>query len=202
MPPRLHKCCFCEQPIAPDQEEVPFKSRYAHIRCFNVYMSGLQRNKQEQLAEAKVKKQSQTVQKQVEQIAKKEPKQGLTEAEYKEKQEYFSYLQTSLGEITAKHRVVTERYREQYSFDYRGMHFTLLYLTEVLNKPFDSENDGLGLIPYYYNAATRYYNLIEETNQKNNNTDSSDFYKSKIIKVKSFKAPVKQLDIGAIGVSE
>lgn len=40
---------------------------------------------------------------------------------------------------------------------YRGMNYTLIYFYEIMKKSTDKANEGIGIIPYIYEEAKKYY---------------------------------------------
>ena len=117
-------------------------------------------------------------------------KKCLEEAEASETQEekdlatLFKYCSQLFGkEFNFK---VTERlakkYKNDYGYSYSGMLRTLKYHYEVRNNPTDKSNGTIGIVPYQYDAAYRYYYDIWLANQ-NNEPKILERYEPKVIEI-------------------
>ena len=72
-------------------------------------------------------------------------------------------------EKTAKEQV--KRMVEQNGYSYQGMMNTLKYVHEILHKPV-YERLSIGLVPYYYENAQKFFKNIAEANKGNAMKDS------------------------------
>lgn len=173
------KCLICNQIINEDDPEdpiVPYKSRYAHERCFNNLFGTLTK----QLKDAdKEKKEEAKQQKHIKpQIEISAP---VSEEEYAEKKQYYDYLRTIVGQIEAKHYAMTERLVKQYSFTFNGMYNTLKYLVEIKDKTI--EGNVIGLIPYYYDEVLNYLDELDQVEQANENKNIKKMYQKEVVKI-------------------
>lgn len=189
---RYKKCIICDESIIGEQG-VPYKGRYAHQKCFNIAVKALQKNKIEQIDEIIKKKKEKNIKK-----PKAELKEDLSEEEYKKKKQYYEYLRgiVNENELNAKIYALTEDYIKRYNFTYENMHKTLIYLKEIVEK--DLTGDVVGIIPYYYSEAMRYYETVNNVAQHNENIDISKMYKEKTIVVQPKQRKIKQIDIESI----
>lgn len=73
---------------------------------------------------------------------------------------------------------------EAYDFTYSGIQKSLEYFYVIKGNPIDKANGGIGIVPYVYQDAYRYYYAIWEARQKTQN-----------IKVKRFVPKVRELVI-------
>lgn len=180
------KCVICGEEIV-DEQFVPYKSRYAHQRCFNIAMKTLQTDKSEKL-QKKSKKPSTTK-------PKAELKDCLSEEEYKQKTQLFDYIRslTTDNQLSAKIYVLTENYIKNYSFTYVGMYQTLVYLHEYTEH--ELKGDIVGIIPYYYDEAQRFLKSIDAVVESNKGIDINNMYKKKIVTVKPVKRTAHQINI-------
>lgn len=189
---RPRKCVCCGEVIGADEASIPYKGRYAHERCFNVAMKSIHESKQKKLNEkskSKGKKSKPAA----------ELKNKLSEEEYKSKQQYYSYIRGLMKEeqIPAKVYAVTEDYMKKYGFSFDGMYQTLVYLNEIIRK--ELTGDIVGIIPYYYTEADKYYKNLEKVEEMNKDMDISKMYRKKTIVVQPKKSNHNQIDITEIG---
>lgn len=190
---RQKKCIICNELIIGEQG-VPYKGRYAHQKCFNIVMKALQKDKNEQIEKIKQKKERKSK-------PKAELKEALSEEEYEKKQQYYKYLrQLITGELNAKIYALTEDYIKRYSFSYESMYKTLVYLNEIAEK--DLSGDVVGIIPYYHNEASQYYDSIDKIKEANKEIDVTKMYREKTITIQPSKRKIKQIDIESIGKGE
>lgn len=193
----LKRCAVCNKPIQKDEEElcVPYKKRLAHPSCFNNAMRLIKTEKDEQLEkknkEAKAKK---TVRR-----PKAELKEGVSDEEYKKKQEYYNYLKQILGtdKLTAKIYALSDKYLTQYGWSWGGMKNALVYLNEIKEK--DLSGDVVGLLPFVYEEAENFFEEVKRVEEKSKNTSFSDMYQTKrIIYHKGSQKKVEDLEIESI----
>ena len=77
---------------------------------------------------------------------------------------------------------------EQYHFTYSGIHGTLRYWYEVKQNSIDKANGGIGIVPYVYEDASKYYETIFYAQQLNKDLHGDSFIsKEKDIVIKSPK---------------
>lgn len=183
------KCVICGENISSDEETVPFKSRTAHLKCFNVHIKAIGEGKKERLKEvSKERKQTKKKPK-----VEKEIKGPVTEQEHQYKQDYYEYLRKLIGEedIPTKIYAITEKIKDQYDYTFVGMKQTLVYLNEIMGK--ELVGDIVGIIPFYYEEANKYYDDLIKIEEANKDIDSSGFYKERVIVIKPRRRVPKQL---------
>lgn len=193
---RPKKCVVCNEVIIDNEQSVPYKGRFAHKKCFDIAIKALHGDKIKKIQETTSKKKGQKIK------PLAELKNSLSEEEYVEKKRYYDYLRSLIGEqeLSTKIYVLTDEYVKRYSFSYKEMHQTLIYLKEIIEK--DLVGDVVGIIPYYYDEAKRYYDSINKISEANDNADFSSLYHEKTVVIRPAKRKIKQIDIGSIGESE
>lgn len=194
------KCAICNEYIGDGEFSVPYKKRYAHERCFNLAIRVIHLDKNEQLSEKAAQKK--TTKRGKVAKPKAELKDGMSEEEYTKKKSYYEYLRTLMtdSELSAKVYAISEKYIENYKFTWEGMYLTLVYLHEIIEK--DLTGDVVGIIPYYYSEAAKYYESIKQIEEQNKNIDVSKMYQEKIVRIQPKKRKIRQMDISLIGLEE
>lgn len=194
---RKRKCICCGKYIGTDEESVPYKSRYAHVKCFQSTVKTIKKDKDKKLAEkanSKEKKKKSTK-------PKAELKDALSEEEYAEKKQYYQYLRELHNEeLSIKVYTLSDLYINRYNLTFKKMYQTLVYLHEILEK--DLVGDIVGLIPYYYTEAVKYYENIAEIEERNKDIDTSTMYQEKTIFIKPKQRKNIQIDINSVGKEE
>lgn len=59
-------------------------------------------------------------------------------------------------------------WQEKFGFKYKGIELTLRYFHEIKGNAYD---DGIGIVPYVYEDAEKFYSTLYEITQLINNTD-------------------------------
>ena len=95
---------------------------------------------------------------------------------------------------------MTDQYISRYNFNFKDMYRTLVYLHEILEK--DLNGDIVGMIPYYYTEAIKYYDSVDRIEERNQNIDTSTMYQEKTIFIKPKQRRTIQIDINSIGKEE
>lgn len=189
---RPRKCILCGLNINDPNDSVPYKGRYAHNACFRAAIKAVHVNKSEQLSEKAEKKKGRVAK------PKAELKDGLSEDEYIQKNLYYDYLKKNIAsDLPVKVYALTENYIKKYDFTFQGMYQTLTYLKDILQKEFGE--DIVGLIPYYYVEADKYYRSIKDIEERNKDIDMKKMYQHRTIYIDTKKKEIKQLDITTIG---
>lgn len=185
------KCVICGESIT-DGQGVPYKGRFAHPNCFNIAIKTLQTDKAERLIQKEKPEKTKTKK------ANAELKMSLTEEEYQDKKQYYSYIKDLIQEdqLSAKVYVLTDEYIKKYGFTFKGLYLTLVYLKEILEK--ELTGDVVGILPYYYEEAKQYYTTIEKISAENKDVSFSNMYKEKIIKINPKHKRIMQIDITSI----
>lgn len=194
---KTYKCPVCGQPVLSD-EAVPLKNRYLHQKCFNSQMKAIGDSNRRQSAEKAKKKTSKA-----KPLA--ELKEGMSEEEYQEKKRYYDKLKKLRNNdvLDVKDYKVSEDYLKKYSATWLDLYLTLCYIFDVKQRPV--QGDCVGLIPFYFSEALRYYKelkSLEEYGDSLNNNKVSDLYKTQIIRIRPKNKSKSQIDISVIGGEE
>lgn len=87
--------------------------------------------------------------------------------------------------ITPKIRKQIESYIKENNYTYSGIHKALVYFFEIKGNTTDKANGGIGIVPYTYEAAYRYYYALWEAQQKNENkVQKIQEYVPKVIEIR------------------
>ena len=184
------KCRLCGKMITNDEYDTnctPYENGFVHTSpCFEIAVKSLTKKKEEKLADKTTDKKSKK--------PRAELKDRMSEKDYQDKKNFYDYLRTYIPEkIPAKVYVLTQKYIDQYNFTYISMLKTLMYIREILEK--DIIDDGIGLIPYYYDEAEAFYQTVDDVEVKNKEKNIDDMYKRNIVYISPKKREIKQLDI-------
>lgn len=142
------KCLYCGEHFYRDEVEyVAVKNRYAHKSCSE---------KQEEYGHRPLVK-----------IEKPEPPAEKTQEE-RDRLALVEYLLKifKTARLNPAVFMLMKKYKEQYSFTYKGMLYALKYHLEIRNNPIDKMNGSIGILPYIYNEAYEYYLKIETKKTK------------------------------------
>lgn len=86
--------------------------------------------------------------------------------------------------INARIRKQLKEYREEYQYTYSGMLKTLIYWYEIKGNSTEKANGGIGIIPYIYKDALKYYYNLYLIKLENANKDIVKYKpKEKIIEI-------------------
>lgn len=196
--PRRRKCVCCGEFIEVNETSVPYKKRYAHERCFNTAMKALKKKQKEDLTEkeAKAKAEKKCG---VRPKPEAELKDGMSEEEYAEKKRYYDYVRKLYGEdqLPVKVYALSEDFIKRYKTNFTELYQTLVYLHEIVEK--ELIGDIVGIIPYYFSEAQQFYANIEKVKENNKEVDVSDMYHEKVIRIRTPKKYIRQIDISSIG---
>lgn len=194
-----YKCYFCNKIITSDAGDdanpvITYKRHKVHQACFDKMMKDITKEKQRETKQKEQAKKEEAKQKKLEKEIKltqvqpiENVKDGLSEEEFKAKKEYYEYIRDQIGSTSSKHYMLTEKYRKQFNYTFSGMHQTLVYVHDVLDKEFDIEGNLVAIIPYYYEEAVSYLNSIDACDKANKDKDISKMYKVQKITVKREK---------------
>ena len=179
------KCFVCGKLMQNDEERVPYKNRFAHPSCFNNAIKMIKKEKDEKLAENKKKSTKKTSKAR----PKAELKDGLSDEEYKEKQRFYDYVKSLMGndKLPAKVYALSEKYMKEYGLSWVDMYQTLVYLKEIKNE--ELTGDIVGIIPYACDESKRFYEDVKRVEESNKNVDINKLYATKKITYK--KRPKK-----------
>lgn len=118
----------------------------------------------------------------------------------KDKHDFFEYIKELYGEdynyISISKQA--ENYIKQYDFTYSGMLKSLKWFYEVKGSSKEGSNGRIGIIPYIYNDAKKYYYNLYLAQQRNKDVEG---YRLEIKEVviaspRMFTAPPKLFDLG------
>lgn len=100
---------------------------------------------------------------------KHEAGKSQEERDYEKLVEYIKHL---LGS-TPNPRVWKQlkEYREIYNFTYSGIHKTLTWWYEIKGNSIEKANGGIGIVPYVYDDACKYYYALYLANIANANKE-------------------------------
>lgn len=199
------KCVICGNEIETnDIKLVDYKNRKAHEKCFNNFIKIQTTTKTNQLKEKASQKKSGTKTT----SAKKDTLSDFkSEEEFQERKDLIDYLKKLLQteEINAKVLHLLQTYRNKYKWSDANIKKALVWFYELKTES-DSNAykktlypDKVGILPYIYDEAMRYYQTIEEAEKRNNDVDISQLYQSKRIKIKHKEIEIPQIDISKIG---
>lgn len=101
----------------------------------------------------------------------------------KDKDEFFHYCQKLFGDNFdfVKINRLAEGYIKTYKYTWSGMHGSLVYFYDIQKHPIEQSNYSIGIIPYIYNDARKYYQHIEESKKKNAETEYKP--KTKVVSI-------------------
>lgn len=115
--------------------------------------------------------------------------QGSLSEEEKMKQNIFEYTRKLFKENYNKKRIETHLakiMKENTEYTYSGVYKTLIYWYEVKHGDISKSNFSLGIVPYVYNDAFKYYKALWETQQRNNNKNILEYIpKQSVVKIKN-----------------
>lgn len=95
-------------------------------------------------------------------------KQAQLEKDKNELEEYIKKL-FNISYLDPRIKKQIKQYIEEYHYSYSGIHKSLTYFFEIKGNPIEKANGGIGIVPYVYNNAYRYYYALWEAKQKNEN---------------------------------
>lgn len=119
--------------------------------------------------------------------AKSEEEKSLKELE--------EYIMKIFNEtfVNARIRQQIRRMREQYNYSYTGILKSLIYFFEVRKNSIEKANGGIGIVPYVYEDAKKYYYNLYMAQKKNEDKVVSEFViKGKEIRIKPPKRKPKE----------
>ena len=188
------KCAICGEWIDDNSESVPYKKRYAHLKCFNVAMQVV-------VSEKSRGEKTSVKTKEVKTRPQKEVKAGLSEEEYLEKKQLCDYLRKCLNtDITIKIYKLMEDYIKKYKVSYHEIYETLYWYYSIENNPV--QGDMIGIFPYIYDEAKKKMAVIENAQKDCTGkiNDMQKMYQEKVLTAPDIRERViEQIDISKIG---
>lgn len=117
----------------------------------------------------------------------------LLSEEEKDKQELEKYIMKlfKINFINPLMKKQIKSYIKDYGYSYSGIQKSLQYFYEIKNNSIEKANGGIGIVPYVYDKAYKYYYALWEAQQKNENKDINLF----VPKVKEVVIPVPKVKI-------
>lgn len=96
--------------------------------------------------------------------------------------------------VNARVRKQLKEYKEQYHFTYSGILKTLIYWYEIKGNSTEKANGGIGIIPYVYNDALKYYYALYLAKLANESKDIEKYKpKEKVIEILPPKVQPKKV---------
>ena len=92
-----------------------------------------------------------------------------TKQEELDKQELHAYIMKlfRMDYVDARIQKQIKKYVEENNYTYSGIKKALVYFFEVKGNSIEKANGGIGIVPYVYQQAYRYYYSLWEAQQKN-----------------------------------
>lgn len=111
----------------------------------------------------------------------------------KDKIELESYIMKlfNIDFVDARVRKQIKQYVEEYNYTYSGIHKALIYHFEIKGGSIEKANGGIGIVPYVYQSAYRYYYALWEAQQKNKDKVVDEYVPT----VKEIIIPVPQRQV-------
>jgi hypothetical protein len=111
----------------------------------------------------------------------------------KDKEALDNYIMQLFGMtyVDARIRKQINPYVEDYNYTYSGIHKALIYHFEIKGGSIEKANGGIGIVPYVYQSAYRYYYALWEAQQKNKDVVVNDYVPT----VKEIIIPVPQRQV-------
>lgn len=100
-----------------------------------------------------------------------ENKKASSELIIKELDDYIINL-FSIDYVSARIRKQIKDMIDHYGFTYSGILGTLKYWYEIKGNTISKSNNGVGIVPYIYEDARKYYETIFYASQSNQNIDN------------------------------
>lgn len=189
----LRKCKLCGKEILKEDYDkaIPYKNMgYVHEKCFNISLKAIKLDKDQKLEESNSKRGTKRK-------PKSELKNAVSEEDYQDKKKLFEYMrgyiQTENNNLPVKVYALVEKYKGQYNLSYKAILDTLIYLREIKEK--EIVDDGIGLIPYYFEEAKSYYKSLLSAEENNKDKKLSEMYKEKVVKIQPKQKRIKQISI-------
>lgn len=91
--------------------------------------------------------------------------------EEKDKEALSAYINTlfKTSYVDARIQKQIKQYIDEYNFTYSGIHKALIYFYDIKGNSIEKANGGIGIVPYIYQDAYKYYYSLWQAQQKNEN---------------------------------
>lgn len=111
----------------------------------------------------------------------------------KDKIELENYIMKlyNITYVDARIKKQIKQYVEEYNYTYSGIHKALIYHFEIKGGSVEKANGGIGIVPYVYQQAYRYYYALWEAQQKNKDVIVNEY----IPVVKEIIIPIPQRQV-------
>ena len=93
--------------------------------------------------------------------------------------ELEAYLNKKFGKVSIKAIRQVKNYKDEYGYTYRGIYNALHWWFDITKHPVNESIDGIGIIPFIYEEASRYFEKIRLA-QEGNSAASIKKYAPKI----------------------
>ena len=101
-----------------------------------------------------------------------------------------------LDYVNARIKKQIKEYVENYHYSYSGILKTLQYFFEIKKNPIEKANGGIGIVPYVYDDAKKYFETIFYAQQLNKDKDIDSFIlNEREIKIHSPQSKRKNIKI-------
>ena len=115
---------------------------------------------------------------------KAEASKSQEEKDLKELEEYIMKMFNETF-VNARIRQQIKRMREQYNYSYSGILKSLIYFFEIRRNPIEKANGGIGIVPYVYEDARKYYYDLYMAQKRNEDKKVGELVsKGREIKIK------------------
>ena len=104
--------------------------------------------------------------------------------------------------VNARIRKQIKSFKEQYNFSYTGMLKSLIYFYEIKGNSIEKANGGIGIIPYVYIEAEKYYKNLDKKKKEINKSMKNQLNKEdRVVHLKKEKHKVDKgyIDLDSIG---
>ena len=108
------------------------------------------------------------------------------EANKKEWEALEAYIKQlfNIDTIPIKIHKQLKDFTENYHYTYTGILKTLMYFYGLQGHSIEKANGGIGIVPYVYDAAMKYYKAIWQANERNENKKVEDYVPKEETEVK------------------
>lgn len=97
--------------------------------------------------------------------------------EQKDKEILENYIKSLFGisSITPKIRKQIDTFHKEKNYSYSGMYKSLKYFFEIKGNPIEKANGGIGIIPWIWDDALKYWRALWEAQQQNEGLDINNY---------------------------
>lgn len=163
----LCKCIICGEQF--DRDKIPAvryppnPRRYAHQTCYPEGESAALPPKPKTSPPAK-------------KLYKKEEPAAETQADKESRKDLLDYISTHMSEPNyARIQLQINEYTQLYGYTYSGIKKTLIYFYEVLKGDDEKGKGGIGIVPYIYQDAYKYFLQIYQAKKANEDKKPEEF---------------------------